>query len=323
MIIAQSFDQNLSELLDIFGGKFPDEDVSAGAPALRFAQAVAMEKTSLERKIEFQHKQFFPATANAANLEIIGSNHGADRNASEELEGYRVRVRNELKSPPAGGTDDDYIREAQKISGVDSVGIVPPEIEGDGKVGVILTSAMPEATNTTATAFKLDDDNAAFVDGMVDAYVKNLDAGTWAKITAKDSGTILSLDTDIFPVAGGTDVNYRIQYRIPTDSVVSATQLAIDDFRPIDATANVRAAEIAVIQNISMILIGSGANIPNTILAVENYVNNLKAGEFLTIAQLTTVAILNGATGLTLTIPLSDVTASLSEFILLGSLSVT
>lgn len=324
MIIAQTFDTNLAEYLAILTGKFPDEDVSAGSPALRHAQSIAMAKTGLERKIEFQHKQNFYATANATNLAIKAADDGFEGQlATEELEDFRKRLRSLKKSPPAGGTEDDYIREAEKQAGVETASIIPPDIEGPGKIGVILLSAMPEGQNDSVAANELQDSTASFVAGMVDAYVKNLDTGVWAKIDSVPAAGRLVLDADIFPVAGGAEVDYRVQYRSPGSSIVDATQTAIDDFKPIDATANVRAAEVSLVQNISMILSGSGANIPNTILAIENYVNSLAGGGTLSVAVLISLAVNNGAIGVIVNNPTSDQNSSLSGVILLGSISVT
>ena len=84
-------------------------------------------------------------------------------------------------------------------------------------------------TNTTASANKLIDSTANYVtwgiqDGTtVDVdnitmradYVKNLTTGVRARITNVDAGgQQLTLDADIFPVAGGTGVSYAVTANI-------------------------------------------------------------------------------------------------------------
>jgi len=58
------------------------------------------------------------------------------------------------------------------------------------------------------TAFKLEDDNASFDSSWDDLIVRNVTDDTTATVTNVDSGTVLTLDTDIFD---GTLEEYRLE----------------------------------------------------------------------------------------------------------------
>lgn len=328
MAFAKSFDTIFTKLITAFNNQIPNEDTSIGSYLYRVATGVSSLLWGFHFNQDKVVDQVHASTANRDGLERQAFDFGVDLTEGEDTNDLRDRVQDQKRNKPAGGTKADYEREAKAVTGVESALVLGPEVEGDGEVGVVLTSAIPTGANSSTTASKLIDATLSqFISDMFDAvtprFVKNNDTGDYASITSFDSTSQLGLSADIFPVAGGTGVNYTVHYRIPSSAVVSNTQSAIDDFQPVTATANVRAAVINSIRNIVMTVSGNSANIPDIILGIDSHVNNLAVGETLFTDQLKAIAVNNGADSASVSSPSSDISPGSDEIILLGSVAVT
>ena len=73
-----------------------------------------------------------------------------------------------------------------------------PEYTGDGRYGWYVIYNPRTGTTDGTTANKLVDSTASFTDGLVGVTVYNTTDGTDAVITAVDSGTVLSISSDVF-----------------------------------------------------------------------------------------------------------------------------
>lgn len=78
-------------------------------------------------------------------------------------------------------------------------------------------------TTTSASASKLVNANAAFTDALVDKTVYNSSDGTWAKVTAVDSPTQLSISADIMGTGEAYDIADALSDLAEAYSIVPAT----------------------------------------------------------------------------------------------------
>lgn len=86
----------------------------------------------------------------------------------------------------------------QPYGGVGGITIVRLDTETYDPGNNFNNSTWFSGTTTATTANKLEDSGASFTSDLVGYTVKNTTDTTWAQIKAVDSGTVLSLSTDIF-----------------------------------------------------------------------------------------------------------------------------
>ena len=84
------------------------------------------------------------------------------------------------------------------------------------------------STTTGTTASKLVDSTATFTDDDVGRYAYNITQGTYALITAKDSTTQLSVDTDIFDTTGDSYGIRCFDYLVNDGPITSVLEVKRD-----------------------------------------------------------------------------------------------
>jgi hypothetical protein len=169
---------------------------------------------------------------------------------------------------------------------------------------------------TSLTALKLVDSAANFLDPSalvrIGDLVVNVDLDTEAKVTAIDSATQLSLDTDIFPVVGQA---YTVK--------AQTTQVKeyIDLVRPVTASAVRVLPPTITTQAVTMTLTGTGIDKVAIAASITAYINSLILAQKLYVSRLVAIAIDMGAIDAVVSTPAADVTPT--AYVLLRPGAVT
>jgi len=95
------------------------------------------------------------------------------------------------------------------------------DTNANGKTGRVLSSGTTDGTTTS----KLVDSTASFTSALVGEAVYNSTNDTWAKVTAFDSATILSVSADIFVSGDGYEIASAV------DNLIDAFNLADSSFQ--------------------------------------------------------------------------------------------
>lgn len=402
MNFQKDFDVLFAAILTDWRNQYPEADLSQGSLIYIKSACLASALWGLYKYQDWIALQIFPDTAETQYLEHHAWVRGISRNVGETDAAYLARLLDYIRRPPAGGNRYDYIKWALSIDGVAAAYCIPLGL-GLGTVDVVILadetitgSELPSnyklsGTATSLTAGKLVDSAANFlgpgVTVRIGDIVVNDDLATFAKVTAIDSATELSLDTDIFTaeaqvytlnsliLAGAvtetatnklidsaanflaaqaivrigdivtngvsskqatvTAIDSATQLSLNTDIFTVATEAYtlkslttqvkeyIDDVRPVTASA-VRVLPPAITSQ-DVALAVSGDNLDKTQIGSEisAYISNLEPGETLYLSRLTAIAIEAGAINAVASVPAADVTPDVKEMLRPGTITVT
>ena len=337
MGFQKEFDTLLAAILVDWGNQlFTDENGNAITPDLSKGSLIYIKSACLASALWGIYKyqdwiasQIFPDTAETEFLEHHAWVRGLSRTVGETDAELLTRLLDYIRRPPAGGNKYDYVKWALAIDSVEKAWCFPLG-QGLGTVDVVILadatstgSEIPSShaltgTSTGATANKLIDSAADFTDAenpvRIGDVVKNDTRSMQAVITAVDSATQLTLDTDIFTTVGDT---YTLK------SLTVQVKEYIDDVRPVTAAA-VRVLPPTVIsQAVTMAVTGISVDKIAIAAAITAYINALTPGQTLYVSRLVAVAIQAGADNAVVSEPSADVTATAYEMIRPGTVSVT
>lgn len=328
-VFQKDFDALLNDVLTDYRNQFPEADTSQGSLLFIKSACLASALWGLYKYQDWVAAQLFPDTADSANLEHHAWVRGLSRKVSETDADLLDRLLSYIRRPPAGGNQYDYARWAKEIANVTGAWVFPLA-QGLGTVDVVITaseavtgSEIPSShvvSGSTTAAFlqKLIDGAANFTDPAapvrVGDVVRDIALGNTATVTAVDSATQLSLSADLFADVGRA---YRI------DSLCAQVKAYIDDVRPVTASVVRVLPPTVKVQDVTMVLTGSGIN-PNTIASeIAVVMNAMAPGETLYRSRLLSIAIQNGAANAILTTPVADVDALAQEIIRPGVIDVS
>lgn len=249
MNFQKDFDTLFQQILQDWQNQNPDADLSRGSLIYMKSACLASALWGLYKYQDWIARQIFPDTADTANLEHHAWTRAITRLAAESDAELLVRLLDDIRRPPAGGNQYDYVKWARSIDGVARAYCVPLA-NGLGTVDVILLadeavtgSEIPSNSArigvvTSVGANKLNDSGAAFeTDHAVAAgdVVENPLRGTQTTVASVDSAAQLTLEADIFSYVGEP---YIIHCQTGTSTSVSSGKLvdSAGDFQDTDYT---------------------------------------------------------------------------------------
>ena len=328
MAFQKEFDVLFAAILTDWQNQFPDADLSQGSLIYMKSACLASALWGLYKYQDWISKQMFPDTAETEFLEHHAWVRGINRNVGETDAAYLARLLDYIRRPPAGGNQYDYIKWAETIDNVTAAYCFPLG-QGLGTVDVVIMadaaitgSEIPSShaltgTVTSAETKKLINSAANFLDPAnlvrIGDIAINSTLGTTAKVTAIDSATELSLDTDIFTAAAQayTLKSLTAQVKEYIDTVRPVTAYAVRVLPPVTATQAVTAAVTA-----------AGSDKVKIAAEITAYINSLAPNETLYLSRLIAIAIDAGASNATISVPAADVVPSTHGLIRPGTITV-
>lgn len=247
MNFQKDFDTLFRQILQDWQNQNPDADLSRGSLIYMKSACLASALWGLYKYQDWIARQIFPDTADTANLEHHAWTRAITRLAAESDAELLARLLDDIRRPPAGGNQYDYVKWARSIDGVARAYCVPLA-NGLGTVDVIILadeavtgSEIPSNSArigvvTSVGANKLNDSGAAFeTDHAVAAgdVVENPLRGTRTTVASVDSAAQLTLEADIFSYVGEP---YIIHCQTGTSTSVSSGKLvdSAGDFQDAD-----------------------------------------------------------------------------------------
>lgn len=329
MPFQKEFDDLFQGILTDWQNQFPEADLSKGSLIHIKSACLASALWGIYKYQGWIAAQIFPDTAETEFLEHHAWVRGLSRTVGETDAELLTRLLDYIRHPPAGGNKYDYVKWALAIDYVETAWCFPLA-QGLGTVDVVILadktstgSEIPSShaltgTSTGATANKLIDSAADFTDAenpvRIGDVVKNDTRSTQAVVTAVDSATQLTLDSDIFTTVGDT---YALK------SLIVQVKEYIDNVRPTTASVIRVLPPTATAQAVTMVVSGTGVDKTAIITAITAYINALTPGQTLYVSRLVAVAIQGGADNAVVSEPSADVAATAYEMIRPGTVSVT
>ena len=329
MGFQKSFDELLDAILTDYRNQFPEADTSQGS--LIFIKSACLA-SALWGIYEYQNwisRQIFPDTADSEYMEHHAWVRGVSRRAEESDEALLARLLDYIRRPPAGGNKNDYEQWALDLAYVAAAWCYPLG-QGLGTVDVVLLSdpattgsEIPSShamtgTATALTANKLVDSGANFTASAdpvrIGDVATNDDLATQAVVTAVDSATQLTLDTDIFT---GVGQDYSLK------SLTVQVKEYIDDVRPVTASVIRVLPPTITEQNVTVTVSGTGVDKTAIASEIAAYLSSMTPGQPLYRSRLVAIAIEAGADNTTVSVPAADVIPGSYEMIRPGVISVT
>jgi len=329
MSFQKEFDDLLNALLTDYRNQFPEADTSQGSLIFIKSACLASALWGIYKYQDWISAQIFPDTAETEFLEHHTWVRGLVRRVGETDAELLSRLLDYIRRPPAGGNKYDYIKWALTIDNV-SAAYCFPLGQGLGTVDVVIIadqdttgSELPSShamtgTSTGTAANKLVDSAATFTDPInpvrIGDVAVNDDLSTRAVVTAVDSGTQLTLDTDIFTASGQA---YTLK------SLTAQVKEYIDDVRPVTASVVRVLPPTITEQNVTITVTGTGVDKAAIATEITAYMNALIPGETLYLSRIITTAIQAGAANAVISVPADDVTPGDYEMLRPGTISVT
>ena len=329
MSFQKTFDELLNNILNDYRSQIPDADTSKGSLLFIKSACMASALWGLYKHQEWISRQIFPDTADTEYLEKWAWLYAVDRLPDDSDADLVKKILDRIQSPPAGGNKADYIRWANEIVNVKYAYCYPLAM-GLGTVVMVIVAdevttgnELPAShaditgSNDAIAANKLVHSTQTFITKGISAgaLVINDTTGTTTRVTAVESETELSLDTDIFKAA---DQTYTVR------SMLEEVRLYIESVQPViagDALSVI--GPLINIQDVDMTITGANADKDQTALDIAAYMKGLAPGEALYRVQLTSIAINNGAENVNITSPDIDVISSNYEMVRPGTIDVT
>ncbi len=236
MNFQKDFDTLFAAILTDYQNQFPEADLSQGSLIYIKSACLASALWGLYKYQDWIARQIFPDTAETAQLEHHAWVRQISRNTGETDAELLARLLDEIRRPPAGGNQYDYIKWAKAVDGVTQAYCVPLG-QGLGTVDVIILGDADIAGNelpsnsarigvcTSVSSGKLVDSGATFDTGHKVAagdIVENPLRGTQTTVSSVESDTQLTLGDDLFLFAGDP---YIVHCQTGTNTTVTAGKL--------------------------------------------------------------------------------------------------
>ncbi len=239
------------------------------------------------------------------------------------------RVLNRIRKPPAGGNKNDYEQWALEVDYVANAWCFPMG-QGLNTVDVIILadedatgSELPSShamtgTTTGVEEYKLIDSAANFTDSTSPVRIGDVavhdELQTTAVITAIDSATQLTLDTDIFTE---TSKAYTLK------SLVTQVKEHIEEERPVTASVLRVLPPTILAQDVSVMATGTGIDKSAIATEISAYMEGLIPDETFYRNRIAAITIQEGADNAVVSLPAADVVPGTYEMIRPGTISVT
>lgn len=255
MNYQKDFDALFQQMVTDWQNQNADADISRGSLIYLKIACLASALWGIYKYQDWIARQIFPDTAETAYLEHHAWTRAITRLSGESDAALLARVLDDIRRPPAGGNQYDYIKWALEIDGVARAYCVPLA-QGLGTVDVIILadaavtgSEIPSSSArigavTSVGACKLNDSGGTFeADHAVAAgdVVENPLRGTRTTVVSVDSGTALTLADDLFKFAGEP---YIIHCQTGLNTTATAGKLIDSAGIFTDATYTVKPGDI-------------------------------------------------------------------------------
>jgi uncharacterized phage protein gp47/JayE len=251
----KDFDALFQQMVTDWQNQNADADISRGSLIYLKSACLASALWGIYKYQDWIARQIFPDTAETAYLEHHAWTRAITRLSGEADAAFLARILDDIRRPPAGGNQYDYIKWALAIDGVARAYCVPLA-QGLGTVDVIILadaavtgSEIPSNSArigavTSVGANKLNDSGGTFeADHAVAAgdVVENPLRGTRTTVVSVDSGTALTLADDLFKFAGEP---YIIHCQTGLNTTATAGKLIDSAGIFTDATYTVKPGDI-------------------------------------------------------------------------------
>lgn len=281
MSFKKSFDELLDQILTDYRNQFPEADTSQGSLIFIKSACMASALWGLYNYQDWISRQIFADTADSEHLEHHAWIRDIHRTYAESDSSLVERYLDDIRRPPTGGNQYDYMKWARSVDNVKDAYSFPL-VQGIGSIDVVILanaattgSEVPSHSArsgvvTSISAGKIIDSTATFNGAkpvQVGDRVRNTVKGTETVVTAVDSATQLSLQDDIFKYVGE---NYHVYYHSGYNTGVAAGKLIDSGALFNDSTYTVRPGDI--VENIAD---GSAT----TIVAVDSAIQIALAGD--------------------------------------------
>lgn len=327
MSFQKDFDELLNNILTNYQNQLPQADISQGSLIFIKSACIASALWGLYKYQDWISKQLFPDTADTENLDHHAWVQGLSRTYNETDGAYLARLLDDIRRPPAGGNQYDYIKWALSIDNV-AAAYCFPLAQGLGSVDVVILaneantgSEVPSdyesltGSNDSLEAGKLMDSGTDFSAVKKGDIVKNITLGTETTAAAAGTDGEITLIDDIFI---STPHNYQV------DPLTQTVKDYIDTVRPVSGASTVRVlAPTPLSQDVTMVVTGANANKPQIISDITDFMTTLTPGQVLYKSQLIAIALDNGAVNASVSTPANDVTPEDYEIIRPGTINVT
>lgn len=323
----KDFDTLFSAILTDWQNQFPDADLSKGSLIYMKSACLTSALWGLYKYQDWIARQIFPDTAETAALEHHAWVRGLSRTVGETDAELLARLLTYIRRPPAGGNQYDYVKWAKELDYVAEAWCFPLA-QGLGTVDVVILadadttgSELPSShiltgTATSVTEYKLIDSAANYTGALpvrIGDVAYNSDMATQAVVTAIDSATQLTLDTDIFTTTGHA---YTLK------SLTVQVKEYIDDVRPVTASIVRVLPPTITTQAVTITITGTGVDKTAIATEITAVMNALIPGETLYVSRIITAAIQEGAANAVVSVPAADVTPTAYEILRPGTITV-
>jgi uncharacterized phage protein gp47/JayE len=355
----KDFDTLLDEMLTSYANLDSSPDTSEGSIVFIKCACLTSMLWGLYKYQDYIANQIFPDTMDSSNLDHYASTFSMTRNQGESDNDFLARILLNLRLPPAGGTQNDYLQwalstpaitknstEVFDFSRVDTLHnylhITQP-FDSANYVPVTFTSTglLPEPLIAGTTYYALGVGWAEPSSSLVRLYYDVLGA-TPVVLTSMGSGniSIIPSDTTLYTIAYAnvqvppvTTPGTVAIIIVPNDTTELANETMytitqncytwVDSKRPVTATSTQVSAAELLLTNVTMAISPSTVNVTKVITDITNYMNTLIPGQTLYLSQLINIAIQDGAQNSIISTPTEDVLALVDEIIRPGTISVT
>lgn len=195
MWTEKSFDELLSRILTDYQNEFNGEvDTSQGSLVFIKSACLASAVWGLHQHQKWISRQIFPDTAETEYLEHHAWNRDITRRTGETDDELLERLLLDLRYPPSGGNQYDYVRWALEIENVKHAWCFPLE-DGYGTVMVVITANAETTGSETPTSELLAE---------ADVYIDEKRPVTAAGVTVVAP---TFLETDVTMTVTGSAIN--------------------------------------------------------------------------------------------------------------------
>lgn len=338
------FNTILNNILTDYSNLDSSPDVSVGGQPWINANVLASAVWGLYYfQDQYVKKQLFVDEADTEYLNHWGSIFNVVRVSSDTNSTYLNKVLSRLRQAPAGGNSLDFENWALDrdncyitYGGTTYYNAIASIVSNPGNVlGMVGIYTIPtdetiidivksSGANTSVTPNKLIDSGADFTGDSVAIGdpVSNTTNNTIGVVSNVDSGTILSINQDIFTT---TPLNYTI--KAAEELLRRVTETYIESVRPLGMKGISVESSKPLTQAVSMdVTAPSGGNVDTNQIktAVENYLDGHKPGESLFASRLEYIAMANGAyTAVTTTPAIEETTVNNNQHIRKGTVVIT
>ena len=348
----KSFDDLLNSLLVDYGNLDPSPDTTIGSIVWIKGAVLASALWGIYKYQDYLANQPFPDTCDTNNLNHFGSIFGIARIPGENDNDYSNRIIGFMKSPPAGGTAQDYVNWALATSPQpanlvenflpsDVIGVPTGQIQlnqlwqSNNTCKFSSTGALPAPLNNSTVYGLVDNGNHLMQvwDGAYTSPIPLTSIGTGVHTMIPQSPTLYNvalascISPPLVPAGQTTTVILPNDETILGDGAMATLVIAVSAYiearRPVTASLNqVLAAQPVYIDvdiNVNPVL----ADTQTMKIDIQNFMNSMKPGDTLYQSKLEAICIQDGAINASVAVPGTDTVPSIYQVIRAGNITVS